>query len=95
MHDQHFALALPMHLIQPLRLARALMESEATVHVSRRQAAKFDYLRKFFDLDFEIGEQGLQVLAGASVSHEEPLTRYRGFAEHLRTTSRRVLKTSR
>ena len=75
MHDQHFALALPMHLIQALRLAHALMESEATVHVSRRHAAKFGCLRKFFNLDFEIGEQDLPVLAGASVSHEEPLTR--------------------
>lgn len=75
MHDQHFALALPMHLIQALRLAHALMESEAKVHVSRRQAAKFDHLRKFFDLDFEIGGPGLPVLAGASISHEEPLTR--------------------
>src|SRR5688500_12616269 len=78
MAEPHFALALPMHLIQALRLAQALMESDAIIHVSHRHAPKFDYLREFFDFEFAVGEEGLPVLAGASVSHEEPLTRIGG-----------------
>lgn len=81
--DKHFALAVPMHLIQGIRLAHALMESNATIHVSRRNAGKFDHLRSFFDIKFERGEENLPILAGASVSHEEPLTRIGGIERPL------------
>ena len=45
------------------------------IHVSWRDAAKFQYLRRFFRLPFEIGDEGLPVAAGICVSHAEPLTR--------------------
>lgn len=73
--DKHLALVLPMHLIQAIRLAHVLMESDAIIHLSNRDAEKFEYLRQFFPLRFAVGEEGLPLAAGIWMSHAEPRTR--------------------
>jgi hypothetical protein len=68
------ALALPMHLIQGLRLAHAIMESEFVVSIDSADVPKFIYLQQFFDLQFKIDVENAPVLFGVTLSHREPLT---------------------
>lgn len=66
---------LPLKLLQVLRLAHALMESSYRVRVLESERGKLEHLRRYFELDYELGaEEGSRPLNDVHVSHEKPWT---------------------
>ena len=69
-----FSLQLPMELIQALRLAHALMESNYRIHIPAKHENKISHLRDIFHLDYAIDNARIPVLPGLKLSHSEPCT---------------------
>lgn len=71
------SLNLPPHLIQTVRLTHALMElTDFDVHVSEAEASNYEYLSRYFPLDFSVyKEDAPPVLSDVSLEHDRPLTR--------------------
>jgi hypothetical protein len=69
-----FGIELPLELIQALRLAHCLMESDYRVHIPAKHENKLLHLRDIFHLDYAIDNGNVPILPGLKLSHSEPFT---------------------
>jgi hypothetical protein len=68
-----FAVDLPLRLVQALRLAHALAESDYQLCIAEEDAIKFARLKEVFGLNYTVGKTA-PVLPGLRLSHPEPIT---------------------
>ena len=68
-----FSTNLPLRLVQGLRLAHALTESDYQLCIAEEDADKFARLKDVFGLNYTVGKSAT-VLPGLRLSHSEPVT---------------------
>lgn len=68
------SLAIPLELIQSVRLAHALMEAGYRLRVHYSHANKFEALTRRFQIDIEINNDPAKPLESILMSHKEPRT---------------------
>lgn len=64
----------PFHLIQGIRLAHALMESDHDIHVPREHDNKFAKLKEQFNVEYTSGTDGSVPVSQLRINHKEPVT---------------------
>ena len=69
----YFGIDHSVELIQMIRLVEAILESDFDVHLPESSASTFEYLSKNFQLDYQIGLEGIPLLKDISISHKQPL----------------------
>lgn len=73
-YNKLIALDFSFNLIQEIRLAHALAESDFDLCVNKNQAFKFAYLRKIFGTNFFINRNNAPFLSNVHVSHRDPFS---------------------
>lgn len=63
-----------MHLLQSVRLCQALMEASLRLNISEQEAETYEYLRQFYDVNYEVNANNT-VLLDVDISHSEPFVR--------------------
>lgn len=77
------AIGFPLKLLQALRLAHAICETDLRVHVPSDEAAKFEHLATTFDIGFEVGTDGVSSIETIDIDHQRPSTGLGGVARPL------------
>jgi len=70
--NQAFAVNLPLQYLQAIRLTHALMESDYTVHIPEEHQDKFSRLKDVFNLEYQIGMEGVPILNSVKFNHTHP-----------------------
>ncbi len=71
-YTRSFGINLPWNYIQTIRLTCALLEADFDVYFPADAKQILEYWGKYFNVEYQIGLQGVPLLKDISISHEKP-----------------------
>jgi len=70
-----YSVNIKLNTIQAIRLVSALMESDHIIYLNSQQRIIFNYLRQYFNIEYETGVKNKPILHKISINHQIPISK--------------------